>query len=104
MSVTFPDLNEIPEGKKIELSQTVNVRAAMSAESELVGVAYKGEAADIVFQLVGGIRSGMGYTGADDLEALRENAQFVEMSGAGLIESHPHDVQITNEAPNYSVH
>lgn len=67
-------------------------------------VAYKGAAADIVFQLVGGIRSGMGYTGAGDLEALRENAQFVEMSGAGLIESHPHDVQITNEAPNYSVH
>ncbi|KXT77767.1 IMP dehydrogenase [Streptococcus sp. DD13] len=66
-------------------------------------VAYKGSAADIVFQMIGGIRSGMGYCGAATLEELRENAQFIEMSGAGLKESHPHDVQITNEAPNYSV-
>ncbi|HES3612779.1 TPA: IMP dehydrogenase [Streptococcus pyogenes] len=67
-------------------------------------VAYKGAASDIVFQMLGGIRSGMGYVGAGDIQELHENAQFVEMSGAGLIESHPHDVQITNEAPNYSVH
>lgn len=67
-------------------------------------VAYKGAVSDIVFQLIGGIRSGMGYTGAANLSALHEHAQFVEMSGAGLIESHPHDVQITNEAPNYSLH
>ena len=66
-------------------------------------VAYKGAAADIVFQMVGGIKSGMGYTGAEDIQALHDKAQFIEMSGAGLIESHPHDVQITNEAPNYSV-
>ena len=67
-------------------------------------VAYKGSVADIVFQLIGGIRAGMGYTGAEDIQALHDKAQFVEMSGAGLIESHPHDVQITNEAPNYSAH
>ena len=67
-------------------------------------VAYKGAVADIVFQILGGIRAGMGYVGAEDISALHEKAQFVEMSGAGLIESHPHDVQITNEAPNYSVH
>ncbi|GAA0055084.1 UNVERIFIED_CONTAM: IMP dehydrogenase [Streptococcus canis] len=67
-------------------------------------VAYKGAASDIVFQMLGGIRSGMGYVGAGDIQELHDNAQFVEMSGAGLIESHPHDVQITNEAPNYSVH
>ncbi len=67
-------------------------------------VAYKGAASDIVFQMLGGICSGMGYVGAGDIQELHENAQFVEMSGAGLIESHPHDVQITNEAPNYSVH
>ncbi|TWS94538.1 IMP dehydrogenase [Streptococcus sp. sy018] len=66
-------------------------------------VAYKGAVADIVFQMLGGIRSGMGYVGAGDLAALHDKAQFVEMSGAGLIESHPHDVQITNEAPNYSM-
>lgn len=66
-------------------------------------VAYKGAASDIVFQMLGGIKSGMGYVGAANLQELHDNAQFVEMSGAGLIESHPHDVQITNEAPNYSV-
>lgn len=67
-------------------------------------VAYKGSVADIVFQMLGGIRSGMGYVGAANIKELYDNAQFVEMSGAGLKESHPHDVQITNEAPNYSVH
>jgi len=66
-------------------------------------VAYKGSAADIIFQMVGGLRSGMGYVGAHNLEELRENTQFVRMSGAGLRESHPHDVQITKEAPNYSI-
>ena len=66
-------------------------------------VAYKGSAADIIFQMVGGLRSGMGYVGARNLEELRENTQFVRMSGEGLRESHPHDVQITKEAPNYSI-
>ena len=67
-------------------------------------VAYKGSATDIVFQMIGGLKAGMGYTGAADIDALHENAQFIKMSGAGLKESHPHDVQITKEAPNYSVH
>lgn len=66
-------------------------------------VPYKGSAQDVVFQMVGGLRAGMGYVGARDLYELRENAQFIRMSGAGLRESHPHDVQITKEAPNYSV-
>ncbi|MFZ2761436.1 MAG: IMP dehydrogenase, partial [Trichococcus flocculiformis] len=61
-------------------------------------------ASDIIFQLLGGVRSGMGYVGAGNLQELRENAQFIKMSGAGLIESHPHDIQITKEAPNYSIH
>lgn len=65
-------------------------------------VPYKGAVADIIFQMVGGLRSGMGYTGSPNLKTLREQAQFVRMSGAGLIESHPHDIQITKEAPNYS--
>ena len=65
-------------------------------------VAYKGSVADIVFQMIGGIRSGMGYCGTPNLQALREDAPFIRMSGAGLIESHPHDVQITKESPNYS--
>lgn len=66
-------------------------------------VPYKGSVADIIFQLVGGIRSGMGYTGSADLKHLREEAAFVRMTGAGLRESHPHDIQITKEAPNYSI-
>ncbi|MGF2146209.1 IMP dehydrogenase [Vagococcus fluvialis] len=66
-------------------------------------VAYKGSAQDIVFQMIGGLRAGMGYVGASNLKELREDAQFVQMSGAGLRESHPHDVQITKEAPNYSI-
>ncbi|MGE1025062.1 IMP dehydrogenase [Bacillus sp. GMs2/2] len=66
-------------------------------------VPYKGPLADTVHQLVGGLRAGMGYCGAQDLEFLRENAQFIRMSGAGLRESHPHHVQITKEAPNYSL-
>ncbi|WP_442597297.1 IMP dehydrogenase [Neobacillus sp. D3-1R] len=65
-------------------------------------VAYKGPLADTIYQLVGGLRSGMGYCGTKDLTELREKAQFVKMTGAGLRESHPHDVQITKEAPNYS--
>lgn len=65
-------------------------------------VAYKGRAADIIFQMLGGLSSGMGYVGAANLKALRDDAQFIQMSGNGLKESHPHDIQITKEAPNYS--
>ena len=64
---------------------------------------YKGPLADTIHQLVGGVRAGMGYCGAPNLEYLREKSQFIKMSGAGLRESHPHDVQITKEAPNYSI-
>ncbi|PAE22690.1 MULTISPECIES: IMP dehydrogenase [Bacillaceae] len=66
-------------------------------------IAYKGPLSDTIYQLIGGIRSGMGYCGTKDLHELRENAQFIKMTGAGLRESHPHDVQITKEAPNYSM-
>lgn len=65
-------------------------------------VAYKGAVADIIYQIDGGLRAGMGYCGAKDLHTLTEDAQFVKITGAGLVESHPHDVQITKEAPNYS--
>ena len=64
-------------------------------------VPYKGRLRDLVFQLVGGLRSGMGYCGAHDLDELRRNARFVRITGAGLRESHAHDVIITREAPNY---
>lgn len=64
-------------------------------------VAYKGQLGDSVFQLVGGLRAGMGYVGAHDVEALRRDARFIRVTMAGQIESHPHDVTITKEAPNY---
>ena len=67
-------------------------------------VPYKGMLADTVFQLMGGLRAGMGYTGCATIAELHEKAQFVKISGAGLRESHPHDIQITKEAPNYSAH
>jgi IMP dehydrogenase len=66
-------------------------------------VPYKGNLRDYVYQLVGGLRSGMGYAGAADLEMLRTATRLVRISNAGLIESHPHDVIITKEAPNYQV-
>ncbi|MBR4083492.1 MAG: IMP dehydrogenase [Lachnospiraceae bacterium] len=66
-------------------------------------VAYKGLLEDTVFQLLGGLRSGMGYCGAKDIETLKETGRFVKISAASLKESHPHDIHITKEAPNYSV-
>ena len=64
-------------------------------------VAYKGPLANVVYQLVGGLRSAMGYVGAADIPALQRDTQFVQITAAGLRESHPHDVAITREAPNY---
>ena len=66
-------------------------------------VAYKGTVEDTVFQLMGGLRSGMGYCGCGTIEELKENGRFIKMTSAALRESHPHDIQITKEAPNYSV-
>ncbi len=65
-------------------------------------VPYRGSLADVIFQLMGGLRSGMGYCGMENIEKLRHNAQFVKITNAALIESHPHDINITKEAPNYS--
>ena len=66
-------------------------------------VAYKGTVEDTVFQLMGGLRSGMGYCGAPDIKTLQETGEFVKISSASLKESHPHDIHITKEAPNYSI-
>ena len=65
-------------------------------------VPYKGSLSDTIFQMMGGLRSGMGYCGCHNIEELKEKAQFIRITNAGLIESHPHDVFITKEAPNYS--
>lgn len=66
-------------------------------------VAYKGSVEDVIFQMVGGIRSGMGYNGAPTIPELQEKAKFVKITSASLKESHPHDIHITKEAPNYSI-
>jgi IMP dehydrogenase len=66
-------------------------------------VPYKGALSETIYQLVGGIRSGMGYTGCESIEELHSKAKFMQITGAGLKESHPHDIYITKEAPNYSV-
>ena len=66
-------------------------------------VAYKGTVEDTIFQLIGGIRSGMGYCGTKTIEELKQNGRFVKISAAALKESHPHDIHITKEAPNYSI-
>ena len=65
-------------------------------------VPYRGSVAEIIYQMKGGLRSGMGYCGKKDIESLRTNSEFVRITNAGLIESHPHDISISKEAPNYS--
>jgi IMP dehydrogenase len=64
-------------------------------------VPYKGKARDVLYQLVGGLRSGMGYCGCQTIELFQKNARLVRATGAGMLESHPHDIQITKESPNY---
>ncbi|MDX1799241.1 MAG: IMP dehydrogenase, partial [Candidatus Lokiarchaeia archaeon] len=66
-------------------------------------VPYKGPLEDTIYQLVGGLRAAMGYCGAENIKMLREKAKFIQITSAGMKESHPHDVTITKEAPNYHV-
>ena len=66
-------------------------------------VPYKGAVSDTIYQLLGGLRAGMGYCGTQTIPLLKKNGKFVRITGAGLKESHPHDVYITKESPNYSV-
>lgn len=110
---------ELYQGRKFKVYRGMGSIAAMQAGSadryfqegakKLVPegvegrVAYKGSVEDTIFQMIGGIRSGMGYCGAPDIPALHEKAQFVKISAAGLRESHPHDIHITKESPNYSI-
>ena len=114
-----PGTFELFQGRKYKVSRGMGSIAAMENGSKaryfqqdakkLVPegvegrVAYKGTVEDTVFQLIGGIRSGMGYCGAKTIEDLKESGRFVKISAASLKESHPHDIHITKEAPNYSV-
>lgn len=114
-----PGLTEIYQGRQFKVYRGMGSLAAMEKGSKdryfqensrkLVPegvegrVPYKGPLSDTVFQLIGGIRAGMGYCGTPTIPELQERGQFVRITGAGLRESHPHDINITKEAPNYSV-
>ncbi|MCR8632225.1 MULTISPECIES: IMP dehydrogenase [Paenibacillus] len=114
-----PGDSEIYQGRKFKVYRGMGSLGAMKEgskdryfqenESKLVPegiegrVAYKGPLADTVYQLIGGLRSGMGYCGASTIPELINDTSFIRITGAGLRESHPHDVQITKEAPNYSM-
>jgi len=89
------------QGSKDRYFQSDNDDNKLVAEGIEGMVPYKGPIKDFVYQLIGGIRSGMGYCGAKNLKALQEKAEFIEITPAGLKESHPHDIRITKETPNY---
>jgi IMP dehydrogenase len=114
-----PGIYELYQGRKYKVYRGMGSIAAMEKGSKdryfqtdakkLVPegvegrVAYKGTVEDTVFQLIGGLRAGMGYCGAADIETLQRTGRFVKITAASLRESHPHDIHITKEAPNYSV-
>ena len=116
-----PGENEIYQGRQFKVYRGMGSLAAMAKGSKdryfqsktsnnkkLVPegvegrVPYKGAVSDTIFQLLGGLRSGMGYCGAHNIQELKDNGKFLRIKGAGLKESHPHDIYITKEAPNYS--
>ncbi|MBQ4580543.1 MAG: IMP dehydrogenase [Clostridia bacterium] len=113
-----PGATEIYQGRSFKVYRGMGSLAAMEAGSKdryfqaeskkfvpegVEGrVPYKGVLADTIFQMIGGLRAGMGYCGAPTIDYLRKNAEFIKITGAGLAESHPHDISITKEAPNYS--
>ncbi|MEJ2482071.1 MAG: IMP dehydrogenase [Gemmatimonadota bacterium] len=94
-------LSAMEEGSADRYFQEDTERRKLVPEGIEGRVPYKGPVADTLFQLVGGLRSGMGYCGVEDVDGLRTRAEFVRMTSGGLRESHPHDVVITREAPNY---
>ena len=115
-----PGATEIYQGRSYKVYRGMGSLAAMAegskdryfqeGQKKLVPegvegrVPYKRPLADTVFQLIGGLRSSMGYCGTENIQALRTRGEFIRITSAGLVESHPHDINITKEAPNYSLH
>jgi IMP dehydrogenase len=105
----YRGMGSIGAMKRRSYSKDRYFQAGVSDESRLIAegiearVPYKGALSNVIFQLVGGLRQAMGYVGAEDIEALKARARFIRMTGAGLRESHPHDVMVTKEAPNYGM-
>ena len=103
----YRGMGSIGAMKRRSFSKDRYFQSGVSDESHLIAegiearVPYKGALANVVFQLVGGLRQAMGYVGAEDIEALKSHTRFIRMTSAGLRESHPHDVMVTKEAPNY---
>lgn len=96
-------IEAMQQGSKDRYFQDVEDDIKKLVPEGIVGrVAYKGELGEVMYQFIGGLRAGMGYCGAEDIAALQKNAKFVRMTAAGVYESHPHDVHITRESPNYS--
>jgi IMP dehydrogenase len=96
-------LEAMQAGSKDRYFQDVEDDVKKLVPEGIVGrVPYKGNVGEVMYQFVGGLRAGMGYCGAKDIEALQRDAKFVRITAAGVAESHPHDVTITGESPNYS--
>ena len=91
------------QGTKDRYFQENNKNIKKLVPEGIVGrVPFKGEVSEVLYQLIGGLKAGMGYTGSKNINDLKERAKFVKITKAGSIEGHPHDVYITREAPNYS--
>jgi IMP dehydrogenase len=91
------------DGSKDRYFQDVEDDVKKLVPEGIVGrVPYKGEVGEVMYQFIGGLRAGMGYCGSKDVNTLKETARFVQITSAGMSESHPHNVSITREAPNYS--
>jgi IMP dehydrogenase len=98
-------IEAMQQGSKDRYFQDVEDDIKKLVPEGIVGrVAYKGEVGEVMHQFIGGLRAGMGYCGAENVKALQEKGNFVRITSAGVQESHPHDVQITRESPNYSRH
>jgi IMP dehydrogenase len=95
-------LGAMVSGSKDRYRQSEGTRDKLVPEGVEGRVPYKGPLGPFVYQLVGGLRAGMGYCGTRNIEELRTRARFIQVSGASVQESHPHDIAITQEAPNYS--